>query len=91
MKKLKKQRQSKNTHKCSAMDAAVLIQNYHHDRLEKYAETKEISLDKSIGELIIMHQRGVNVAKHISATIGENHDTYREFLSKLGENLEFIR
>lgn len=71
--------------------ASLSVQEYHHDRLLRYAEERNISLDKSVYELIDLHRRGVNVAKHMSAIIGVSHNKYKEYLSNLGEHHHFIR
>lgn len=79
------------TRNCSSMGASVLIQNYHSDRLEKYAEVKEISLDKAVNEIMMLHKNQINVAKHMSEVIGVSHQKYKETLMRLGENHEYIR
>ena len=76
---------------CSSLAASVLIQNYHHDRLEKYAEVKKISLQRAVSEIIVLHTKGVNIAQHMSEVIGINHEKYRQTLIKLGEHMDYIR
>jgi hypothetical protein len=76
---------------CSSIAASVLIQDYHTDRLEKYAFKKEISLDKAVNEIMMLHKNQINVAKHMSQVIGVNHNTYKETLMRLGEHMDYIR
>jgi hypothetical protein len=76
---------------CTSLAASVMIQNYHHDRLEKYAEVREISLQKAVDIIIQLHMSGVNIARHMSETIGVKHEKYQDTLRKLGENHEYIR
>jgi hypothetical protein len=71
--------------------ASLSVQEYHHDRLMKYIDARQVSMDIAVHELIFLHRKGVNVAKHMSAIIGENHDQYKRLLSNLGEHHTFIR
>lgn len=75
----------------SIMESAVMIQNYHQERLEKYAQVKEISVDKAIHRIMMMQKNGVNIAEHMSLVIGVKHQVYKDTLRKLGENHEYIR
>jgi hypothetical protein len=76
---------------CSSLAASVMIQDYHQERLEKYAQVKQISLQKAVDVIIQLHIRGVNVAQHMSEAIGIKHEKYQDTLRKLGENTEYIR
>jgi len=71
--------------------ASLSVQDYHHERLMKYIDARQVSIDIAVHELIDLHRKGVNVAKHMSAIIGENHTEYKRLLSNLGEHHHFIR
>lgn len=69
----------------------LIIQDIHHQRLEKYMQVKQMTLEHATFTLIDMHRKGFNVALHISECIAEDHTDYVECLSQLGEYKDFIR
>ena len=91
MRPAKKKGQRVERSRCSILDSSIMIQDYHQERLEKYAQVKQISLQKAVDVIIQLHIRGVNVAQHMSEAIGIKHEKYQDTLRKLGENTEYIR
>lgn len=70
---------------------STAIQDYHNDRLKRYAKAVNRKEGIVTTELIIMHRAGINIAQHISHTIGEDHEQYTIKLENMGENSIFIR
>lgn len=77
--------------KNTGREASIHIMEFHHDRLVKYAEKREMSLDKAVDEIIFKHRRGVNVAQFMSDVLEVSHQKYRETLLSLGEHSDYVR
>lgn len=68
------------------------IDEYHQHRLRKYMKIAKLkNMHSVIQELVKRHRQGENIAKHISAAIGEDHDKYMVILRRLGEHTTNIQ
>jgi len=70
---------------------STAIQDFHSDRLKRYAKAVNRKEGIVVTELIMMHRAGINIAQHISHTIGEDHEQYTIKLENMGENSIHIR
>lgn len=60
-------------------------------RFSKYCKVMKMNSREATTQLLRMHKNGANIAAHMSAMIGADHQKYKMKLSRLGVHSSMIR
>lgn len=67
------------------------VHDLHSVRLQMYFKSTKLDQNEALERLILIHRQGINMAEHMSKTIGMNHEWYIKMLTQFNEPSMFIR